>query len=91
MIVGFRHKGLKELFKTGRSKRVRPDQADRVLRRLDALDRAKSLLDLNVPGFNFHPLRGKPRRYAVAVNGPWRITFGWDGHNVTEADLEQYH
>jgi len=23
--------------------------------------------------------------------GNWRITFGWDGENVTDVDMEDYH
>ena len=46
---------------------------------------------MNVPGFGFHGLRGKPKRYAVSVNGPWRVTFGWEGKDAVDADLEQYH
>jgi toxin HigB-1 len=26
-------------------------------------------------GFDFHALRGTPRRYSIHVNGPWGITF----------------
>jgi proteic killer suppression protein len=91
LIRSFRNKGLKELFETGRSRRVPPSLQTRISRRLDRMNTAPSLSDLNIPGFNFHPLRGKARRYAVHVNGPWRLTFGWDGTDVTEVDLEQYH
>jgi hypothetical protein len=27
------------------------------------------------PGFDFHAMRGTPRRYSIHVNGPWGITF----------------
>ena len=27
----------------------------------------------------------------VHVTGNWRITFGWDGENVTDVDMENYH
>jgi hypothetical protein len=27
------------------------------------------------PGFDFHALRGTPRRCSIHVNGPWGITF----------------
>lgn len=47
--------------------------------------------DLNLPGFNFHPLRGKPARYSMHVNGPWTITFEWDAPKASRVDLEQYH
>ncbi len=91
MIRTFRHKGLRELFETGESRRVAPTLKERVLRRLDRIDAAQDLAEINIPGFGFHPLRGKPRRYSVHVNGPWCITFGWDGENATDVDLEQYH
>ena len=46
--------------------------------RLEALDQAEVLSDVNLPGFGLHPLRGRPGRYSLYVNGPWRITFEWD-------------
>jgi proteic killer suppression protein len=91
VIQSFRHKGLKELFETGSSRKVRVDLQARALRRLDALDQAGDLLELNIPGFDFHPLRGKPQRYSVHVNGPWCITFEWEQGDALRVDLEQYH
>ena len=49
------------------------------------------LEDLDVPGFDFHPLRGKPQPYSLHVNGPWCITFEWDQGEAVRADIEQYH
>ncbi len=91
MILSWRHKGLKELFAVGKSAKVRPDQQKKCLRLLDALQQAVMPEDINVPGWHFHGLQGKPKRYAVAVNGPWRITFGFDGQDAIDVDLEQYH
>ncbi len=91
MIKSYRHKGLKELRQSGKSRRVRQDQATRLLRLLDALNIATVPESMNIPGFNFHGLRGTPKRYAVSVNGPWRVTFGWDGDGAVDVDLEQYH
>ncbi len=91
MILSWRHKGLKELFAVGKSAKVRPDQQKKCLRLLDALQQAAMPEDMNVPGWHFHGLQGKPKRYAVAVNGPWRITFGFDGQDAIDVDLEQYH
>jgi proteic killer suppression protein len=91
MIKSFRHKGLAELFERGRSRRVSQDLQSRSLRRLDALDQAESLTDLNIPGFNFHGLQGKPKRYSIHVNGPWCITFEWESGDAFKVDLEQYH
>jgi len=91
MIRSFKHTGLKALFDTGESANVRPDLQARALRRLDALDRADALNDLNVPGFDFHHLRGRPRRYSLHVNGPWCITFEWIDGEALRVNLEQYH
>jgi proteic killer suppression protein len=91
MIIGFKHKGLAELFETGTSRRVKPDLQARSLRRLDALHQAEALTDLNVPGFNFHGLHGMPKRYSIHVNGPWCITFEWEDGNAFHVDLVQYH
>jgi proteic killer suppression protein len=47
---------------------------------------------MNIPGFGFHGLKGMtPKRYALSVNGPWRITFEFEGENAIRVDFEQYH
>ena len=91
MIQSFRHKGLAELFERGRSRRVRADLHARCLRRLEALDQVEALRNLNLPGFGLHRLRGRPERYSLYVNGPWRITFEWEDGEAVRVDLEQYH
>ncbi len=91
MIKSFKHKGLAELFERGRTRRVRQDLQLRCLRRLEVLDQAELLTDLNVPGFNFHGLHGVPKRYSIHVNGPWCITFKWEEGEAQRVDFEQYH
>jgi len=91
MIRNWRHKGLRELFETGRSAKVTAALQKRVLIRLDVLDAMVSLQQLNQPGFNFHRLHGRPVRYTIHVNGPWCIIFGLNGTDVIDVDLEQYH
>ena len=91
MIRSFRHKGLAELFEKGRSPGIRQDLQKRVLRRLDVLEQADLLADLDVPGFDFHGLQGKPKRYSIHVNGPWCITFEWEDGDALRVDIEQYH
>ncbi len=83
--------GLRELFETGRSRRVRPDLQRRALVRLKVLDEAADPSDLNVPGFNLHRLQGRPVRYSVHVNGPWCVTFEWEDGDSVRVNLEQYH
>ena len=91
MIRSFRHKGLKELFETGATSRIQSTLHQRCQRRLDALDRARCPNDMNIPGFDFHMLRGRPVRYTVHVNGPWCITFEFDEGDAFRVDFEQYH
>ena len=91
MIESFRHKGLAELFETGRTRRVRQDLKSRCLRRLEALDQAGVLNDLKVPGFNLHGLQGVPKCYGIHVNGPWCITFEWKDGEALRVDSGQYH
>jgi proteic killer suppression protein len=48
--------------------------------------------EMNVPGFDFHPLQGfNPKRYTVHVNGPWCITFEFEDGDAHRVDFEQYH
>jgi proteic killer suppression protein len=91
LIKSFRHKGLKGLFETGRSAEVPPQLRRRCANLLEVLDQAENLNDLSGLGFGTHPLHTKPPRYAMAVNGPWRITFQFEGRNALLVDLEQYH
>ena len=91
MIKSFQHAGLRELFEAGRSHRVRQDLQRRALVRLKVLDEAALPSDVNVPGFNFHRLQGRPVRYSVHVNGPWCLTFEWQDGDAVRVNLEQYH
>ncbi|MCP3962433.1 MAG: plasmid maintenance system killer [bacterium] len=91
MIKSFRHKGLKELFLKGNSPKIHPSLHRRALQRLDALDQAESRQELNLPGFDFHPLRGRPKRYSLHVKGPWCITFEWSRGEANRVDFELVH
>lgn len=91
MIRSFRHKGLAELFGSGTSAKLDATLRERIVRRLDALNAAGTPGDMNLPGFDFHALRGKPKRYSVHVNGPWCITFEFAEGDAWRVDLEQYH
>ena len=91
MIRSFQHKGLAKLWNEGDPKGVRADLLDRVRRRLTALNEAQDLRELSMPGWGLHQLHGKPTRFALAVNGPWRITFEWEDGDALLVSLEQYH
>ncbi len=92
MIRSFRSKALADFWNTGNARKIDARMRKRIKVRLSRLDALASLNELNLPGFDFHPLKGfKPVRYTIHVNGPWCITFEFDGLDVHAVDLEQYH
>jgi len=91
MIKTFKHKALADLWATRKSAKIDAKMQDRILRRLDHLNAATAATEMNIAGYQFHALRGKPQRYSVHVNGPWCITFEFEGGNATHVDFEQYH
>jgi toxin HigB-1 len=92
MIKSFKSKALAELFQSGKSAGIDMRLHKRILVRLDRLDVAEKPEDMKLPGFNFHALNGfAPECYTVHVNGPWCITFEFEGNDAARVDFEQYH
>ena len=92
MLRSFKSKGLAELWEKGRTKKIDAKMYARILRRLDRLESAARPDEMNIPGFDFHPLRGlKVTRYSVHVSGPWCITFEFEDGDASRIDFEQYH
>ena len=93
VIKSFRHGGLKRFFEEGKKKGIPSEMVPRVERRLAALDDVTSLADLGqFPGFRLHPLGGERKGdWAVWVTGNWRITFRFEGEDVVNVSLEDYH
>ena len=90
MIRSYRSKALRDYFQTGKASGLSVQNAARVRRMLLALDAAALPEHLNLPGYFFHGLRGE-RRWSIRVTGNWRITFGWEGNDAVDVDLEDYH
>jgi proteic killer suppression protein len=92
MIKPFRHKGLRRLFETGSAAGVQASHAKRLRMQLAALDTARVIDDMDLPGFALHPLKGEMRgRWAISVNGNWRLTFEFQDGNAYVLDYEDYH
>ena len=59
---------------------------------LDDLDSASSPSDMNLPGYRLHQLSGNMAGFwSVRVTGNWRIVFSFDGANVRDVRLIDYH
>ena len=93
-IKTFIHKGVEELFYTGRSRRIGGEYHRRMLLILDALNAATSVEDLrNARGF--HALTGdRAGSFAMSLSSNWRITFRFeqgDKGDVLDVNFEDYH
>lgn len=91
MIRSFRHKGLAELWATGKSGKVDARMHRRMSLRLDRLNIVTAPEQMNVTGLDFHALLGfNPTRYTVHINGPWCLTFAFENGEAVDLDFEQY-
>lgn len=92
MIESFRHKGLRTFFETGSASGIQASHVKRLRMQLAALDTAKIIDDMDIPGFRLHPLRGRMQgRWSVTVKGNWRLTFEFRDGNAYVLDYEDYH
>ena len=91
MIVSYRNKRTRTFSAGERVKAFAAFERKAELR-LDQLDAATSLLDLDLPGSRLEALKGDRKGiWSIWVNGNWRITFGFAGGDATDANLEDYH
>ena len=62
--------------------------------RLDQLDAATSLLDLDLPGNRLEALKGgRKGQYSVRINDQWRICFEWlkAAKGPSNVEIVDYH
>jgi len=92
MIKHFRHKGLKRFYLKGSRAGIQPSHASRLARQLARLNSAASPMDMNLPGWNLHPLKGDlAEKWAVNVNGNWRLIFKFKNGDAFGIDYDDYH
>lgn len=92
MISYFRHKGLERLFSTGNASGVPTQRVRRIQLILALLNVARVPAMMDAPGLRFHALKGdREGQFAVSVSGNWRIVFAFDGEQMVDVDLVDYH
>lgn len=92
MIRSFKHRGLKRIYERGDAGGIRPDLRDAVERILTVLDSAIAPQALDLPGYRLHPLKGDRRGlWSVTVRANWRIVFRFEGEDVCDVELVDYH
>ncbi len=92
VIKSFKHKGLRKYYETGSKAGIQAKHAARLRLQLAALDTARIVEDMDVPGYRLHPLKGRAKyRWSIWVNGNWRLTFEFKDGNAYILDYEDYH
>ena len=91
MIKTYTSKALDAFATEGDGSKLPVQNRNRVRRVLLALEAATKPEDMHLPGFRFHGLNTKPKRYAVDASGNYRITWAWDDGDAIDVDIEDYH
>lgn len=92
MIRSIRHKGLRRLYEDDDSSGVNPEHAGKLRNILARLDAARSVADMDLPGFRPHPLKGERRGFhAVTVRANWRVIFRIANGDAYDVDYVDYH
>ena len=92
MIKSFHHAGLEKFYRKDSKAGINPSHAKKLRKLLTALDAAAQPEDMNVPGWDLHPLKGNlAGHWSVSVNGNWRMTFKFRGIDAEVVDYLDYH
>lgn len=92
MVRSFRHRGFKRLYERDDSSLIRSDLRDCVEVMLVQLDVASSPHDMRLPRYRLHALKGNLKGYwSVTVKANWHIIFRFEGGDVYDVELIDYH
>jgi toxin HigB-1 len=92
VIKSFKHKGLRKYYETGIKVGIQAKHACRLRLQLAALDTARVVEDMDVPGYRLHRLKGRAKnRWSIWVSENWRLTFEFKDGNAYVLDYEDYH
>ena len=92
MIQSYKNKALEKLFKEGNAKGIPKELEKRTRARLEVIDTATIIDDINIPGYRLHELKGdRQGTWSIRVSGNWRITFTFSDNNAYDIDFEDYH
>jgi proteic killer suppression protein len=93
VIKSFMHKGLESFFLKGSKAGIQPAHAHKLGSTLRRLNEATCAQDMNLPGWNLHPLKGNEfkNHYSIWVNGNWRMTFKFEGVDAILVGYQDHH
>lgn len=91
-IGSFKHKGLKLFFEKEDISGIQAKHQKKLKMQLAALDTAKVIKDMDLPGYDLHKLKGQRRNcWSIYVNGNWCITFEFEDDHAYIINYEDYH
>jgi len=93
MIVSFRDKRTREFAQGKRGKTFTGFERQAEMK-LDQLDAATALVDLDLPGNLLEALRGQRKgQYSIRINDQWRMCFEWPKGSPGPVNVEivDYH
>ena len=92
MIRTFKNKALEKLFKEGNVKGIPKEFEKKIRVRLEVIDTAIIIDDINIQGYRLHELTNdRQGTWSIKVSGNWRITFTFQDNNAYDIELEDYH
>ena len=93
MLESFADKRTEKLFEGSLKKGFPQDLMNRAITKLDQLDSAQTLGDLELPPSNhLESLKGKRKGFhSIRINNQWRVCFKFQNGNAYEVEIEDYH
>jgi toxin HigB-1 len=92
MLKLIRHRGLKRLYESDDRRGLNAEHVEKIATIPAQLDRATKPDDMGLPGFKLHPLKGELNGFwSVTIRANWRIVFRFEGRDVTDVNLIDYH
>ncbi|WP_365870767.1 type II toxin-antitoxin system RelE/ParE family toxin [Alcanivorax sp.] len=73
-------------------KGIQAKHVPKLRRQLARLEVAVGPQDMNVPGWDLHPLKGTlQNHWSVKVSGNWRLTYTFENGDAVLVDYQDYH
>lgn len=93
MIGSFACKETEKIWLGEHSRKFPPDIQDRALLKLNWIEVAKTVQNLQVPrSNNLEALKGNRKgQWSIRINRRWRICFSFEGSNAYDVEIVDYH
>lgn len=93
MIVSFKNKETKSIWKGLVSKKLPFEIQNTARRKLRMINNSVDITDLRIPPANrLEKLKGNLENfYSIRINDQWRVVFQWENGNAYNVEIVDYH